>query len=223
MYRSFYCTANDGTRLHALQWDTDNATAMPLLCLPGLTRNGRDFEPVATAFAGTRSIIAADFRGRGKSGYADPSTYRPDMELTDTIVLLDRLRIDRVAVLGTSRGGIVGMLMANLHADRMAGLCLVDVGPTLEPGGLLRIAGYLGKPMQFATWDEAAAALKNNSPGFGKTSNAAWLTAAQRIYVERNGTVRQDYDIGLACTFPTIADIQRSGSDAIRRVYKVDV
>ncbi len=207
MSSSFYCTAKDGTRLHALHWGPHDASATPLLCLPGLTRNGRDFEPVATEFSSMRSVIAVDLRGRGKSGHADPATYRPDVELADTITLLDRLRIERVAVLGTSRGGIVGVLMANLHPNRIAGLFLVDVGAKLEPEGLLRIAGYLGKPTQFVSWSEAAVALKKSSHGFDGVDDATWQAAARRIYVERNGTIQPDYDMGLASNFPSAADI----------------
>ena len=209
MSSSFYCAAKDGTRLHALQWGPKGSEATPLLCLPGLTRNGRDFEPVASEFLSTRSIIAADFRGRGKSGYADPTTYRPDVELADAITLLDRLRIERVAVLGTSRGGIVGVLMANLHPSRIAGLCLVDVGPVLEADGLLRIAGHLGKPTRFADWHEAAAALQKSSYGFASVSDATWEAAARRIFVARNGSVQPDYDMALANNFPSAADIKQ--------------
>ncbi len=105
----------------------------PLLCLPGLTRNSRDFETIAPWLAQKRRVITADFRGRGLSQYAsDPASYRPDIELIDMIALLNFLKVDRVAVIGTSRGGIVGMLMAAFFRDRLAGLFLNDVGPELD-------------------------------------------------------------------------------------------
>jgi pimeloyl-ACP methyl ester carboxylesterase len=180
----------------------------PLLCLPGLTRNSKDFAPIFALFGQERRIIAIDFRGRGKSQYAaDPISYRPDVELMDTIGLLDFLNVPRVGVVGTSRGGIVGMLMATLNPQRIAGLFLNDIGPTLETEGLLRIASYVGKTPSFATWAEAAEALKVTSIGFEKVSDAAWLAFAKRVLVLRDNRLYTDYDPRLMATFPKHHDI----------------
>ena len=109
---------------------------------------------MAPWLAKRRRVIAPDFRGRGLSHYAsDPASYRPDVELSDMIGLLNFLKIDRVAVIGTSRGGIVGMLMAAFFRDRLAGLFLNDVGPELDRGGLLRIRSYLGVQSEFTSWE----------------------------------------------------------------------
>ena len=126
-YKSVHFHTDDGLRLFARDYSPSLSSLTPLLCLPGLTRNSKDFETISPWLAQTRRVIAPDFRGRGLSHYAsDPASYRPDIELVDTIALLDFLKIDRVAVVGTSRGGIVGMLMAAFFRDRLAGLFLTS-------------------------------------------------------------------------------------------------
>jgi pimeloyl-ACP methyl ester carboxylesterase len=182
---------------------------MPVLCLPGLTRNSKDFETLAPWLARERRVVAPDFRGRGLSHYAgDSASYRPDIELSDMIGLLSFLKLDRVAVIGTSRGGIVGMLMAALHRNRLAGLFLNDIGPELESTGLLRIRTYLGVQTKFGSWDAATLSLKSNNPGFQSLTADEWKAFARRIYKSVNGVPCTDYDMALADTFPTVKDIK---------------
>jgi pimeloyl-ACP methyl ester carboxylesterase len=180
----------------------------PLLCLPGLTRNSKDFETIASQLAEDRRVVAVDFRGRGKSQYAtDPLTYRPDLELADTVLLLRELSIDRVAVIGTSRGGIVGMLFAVLHADIMVGLFLNDIGPVLDVEGLLRIRSYLGVDPNFNNWAQAIDSLKKSNPGFEEMTDNDWFNFAQRVFAADEDIPRLDYDANLTKNFPTVADI----------------
>jgi pimeloyl-ACP methyl ester carboxylesterase len=181
---------------------------MPLVCLPGLTRNSADFEPVFEQFGKTRQIIAMDFRGRGKSAAADPASYRPDMELQDTLGFLDHLNINRFALLGTSRGGIVGLLMAATANARMAGLCLNDIGCKLEADGLLRIKSYVGSPRRYAGWDEAAAAISASSAGFDNVSPASWNRVARRIFKETPEGITHNHDLSLADNLPSEADVK---------------
>jgi pimeloyl-ACP methyl ester carboxylesterase len=143
------------------------------------------------------------------SHYAeDSASYRPDAELSDMIGLLNFLKIDRVAVIGTSRGGIVGMLMTALHRARLAGLFLNDIGPELEPAGLLRIRTYLGVQTQFESWDAAVTGLKSNNPGFQSLTADEWRAFALRVYKQADGVPCTDYDMALADTFPAIDDIK---------------
>ena len=161
-----------------------------------------------------RRVVAPDFRGRGLSQFAsDPDSYRPDVELADIIGLLGFLRIDRVAVIGTSRGGIVGMLMAALHRDRLAGLLLNDIGPALEPAGLLRIRTYIGVEVEFDSWGAAIASLRSSNPGFESLAADEWLAFAQRVFKTANGLPRINYDPALGNTFPTAEEI-KTGSIA---------
>ena len=208
-YRSISFQTDDGLRLFARDHFSTPSTLTPLLCLPGLTRNSKDFETITRWLSHERRVIAPDFRGRGLSHYAgDSASYRPDVELADMIGLLNFLEIGCVAVIGTSRGGIVGMLMAALHRDKLAGLFLNDIGPELEPAGLLRIRSYLGVQTKFESWDAATLNLKSNNPGFQSLTADEWKAFAHRIYKSVNGVPCTDYDMALADTFPTVEDIK---------------
>lgn len=208
-YRSVYFQTDDGLRLFARDYCSTTSSLIPLLCLPGLTRNSKDFETIAPWLAQGRRVVALDFRGRGLSQYAkDSASYRPDIELGDTIGLLNSLNIERVAIIGTSRGGIVGMLMAALHRKRLAGLCLNDIGPEIEPAGLLRIRRYLAVQTGFHLWDAAITSLKLNNTGFESLTAAEWRAFAHRVFKTVDGLPRIDYDAALAQTFPTVEDIE---------------
>lgn len=199
---------DDGLRLFARDYSASPSSLTPVLCLPGLTRNSKDFEAIAPWLAQTRRVIAADFRGRGLSQYAsEPASYRPDIELTDMIALFNFLKIGRAAVIGTSRGGIVGMLMAAFFRDRLAGLFLNDVGPELERAGLLRIRSYLGMQGKFASWDAAVANMRSNNSGFESLADNEWQAFAQRVFKPVDGLPQADYDPALALTFPSVEDI----------------
>jgi pimeloyl-ACP methyl ester carboxylesterase len=198
-----YYDSADGLRLYATCRGGD-ATRLPVLCLPGLTRNSRDFDTISL----DRNLVAADFRGRGSSQYAsDPATYRPDVELADTIALLDHLKLDRVAIIGTSRGGIVALLMAAFHPVRVAGILLNDIGCVLQPEGLLRIRSYLGVDVNFSSWEQAVEALKASNFGFNSMPDDEWLAFARRIFKSENGLPKLNYDPALTHNFPTVDDI----------------
>jgi pimeloyl-ACP methyl ester carboxylesterase len=206
--REHWHAAEDGTRLFACDYGPLDNDVVPLLCLPGLTRHSLDFEPVFERLSTSRRVIGMDFRGRGKSAHAtDPLTYRPDVELQDTLGFLDALGISRVAVLGTSRGGIVGMLMGTLAKTRLAGLFLNDVGCKLEAEGLLRILTYVGKAQNYASWTEAASAFAQTSVGFSGVSARSWESVVRRIYREDRGRIVQSHDLALSATLPSTADI----------------
>jgi len=207
-FRELRYASADGLNLYARDYGALTGGLVPLLCLPGLTRNSKDFETIAPRLSASRRIVCPDFRGRGRSQYAgDPFTYRPEAELADTIALLDRLGIARAAVIGTSRGGIVAMLMTAKHPERLAGLLFNDIGPRIETEGLLRIRSYLGKTPAFQSWAEAAAGLRLVHAGFGTLSDAEWLAFARRVFHEENGVPVADSDAALAVTFPTSEDI----------------
>ena len=198
----------DGLALFARDHGPVNDRLTPVICLPGLTRNCKDFETVAPRLAAQRRVICPDFRGRGRSQYAaDPLTYRPDVEMADTLALMDHLGVERAAVIGTSRGGIVAMFMAAKAKDRLAGVAFNDIGPRIDTNGLLRIRTYLGTDPKFTTWDAAIAALASSNPGFTSLDADEWLAFARRVYREENGRPRADYDPAIAAAFPTVADI----------------
>lgn len=211
-HRDISFTSADGLALHGRDYPAPGDHT-PLLCLNGLTRNVRDFEPLAGWLGGTRRLITMDYRGRGRSAYApDPASYRPDVELADALRLLDQLEIERVNVIGTSRGGIIAMIMAAQFPHRLNGVLLNDVGPVIEKASLLRIRSYLGKAVSFASWNEAAEALTQNHPGFEDLSAGEWLSYARRVFIEKDGRIVNDYDLRLAEAFPTDEEIAKADS-----------
>ena len=205
-FHEHYIDAADGVRIYARDYRCET-TRTPVLCLPGLTRNAKDFETIASLMAAKRRVVCIDFRGRGRSSRGDPATYRPDVELSDTLALLDHLNINRVAVLGTSRGGIVALLMAAQALHRMAGVAFNDIGPRIDKAGLLRIRSYLGSDPKFTAWDQAVTALKLTNPGFPSLPEEAWMAFARRVFRDDGGLPRADFDVALLQNFPTPEDI----------------
>ncbi|MGE0237556.1 MAG: alpha/beta fold hydrolase [Parvibaculaceae bacterium] len=211
-HRDVPFTSADGLALHGRDYPA-SGDATPILCLAGLTRSSRDFEPLAQWLGGTRRLVTMDYRGRGRSAHAaDPLTYRPDVELADALRLLDHLGIERVNIIGTSRGGIIAMIMAAQYPQRLTGVLLNDVGPVIERSSLLRIRSYLGKALAFTNWDDAVNALKDSNPGFESLSEAEWLSFARRVFIEKDGRISHDYDLRLAQTFPTDEEIAKADS-----------
>jgi len=210
-FRGIRFTVADGLNLHARDYEGDT-TRQPVLCLSGLTRNRRDFEPLVAHIGGSRRIIAMDYRGRGQSDYApDPKTYRVDVETSDAMALLDQLGIERAAIIGTSRGGLIAMAMAARALDRLAGVLFNDIGPAIERAGLLRIRSYLGKAAHFDSWDDAVGALKRTHAGF-TLSEEQWLAYARRVYRDENGLPHIDYDLRLGEIFPSAQEIENSAA-----------
>ncbi len=157
-WQDIYWWSNDALRLHARDYPGDPG-ALPVVCLPGLTRNARDFHELATRLAGRRRVLAVDLRGRGESAYAkDPMSYVPLTYAQDVSALLAEQNIQRFVAIGTSLGGIVTMLLAGMLPGQVAGAVLNDIGPDIDPGGLARIRGHVGRPGAFPTWMHAARA-----------------------------------------------------------------
>lgn len=202
-FRDIYWWSSDGLRLHARDYPGAN-DAPPVLCLPGLTRNARDFADVAQAIAPARRVIAVEFRGRGESAYAkDPMSYVPLTYAQDVVALLDDQKIDRFVTIGISLGGIVTMLLAGLVPGRLAGALLNDVGPEIEPAGLARIRGYVGKPSTWPTWMHAARGVQEgNAAAYPDWGIEQWLAMAKRLYrVNSAGRIVLDYDMKIAEPF----------------------
>ena len=170
----------------------------PLLLMHGLTRNSADFGPMIDLLgAGIRRMIVPDQRGRGLSEYdRDPSNYRPEVYVADMWALLDDLAIERAICVGTSMGGLMAMLMAAQHPDRVAGIVLNDIGPEVSEEGLDRIRSYVGSSEPMAGWAEAAAKCKaiNASAMHGYTQSD-WQDFAKRTCRELpDGFVEFAYD-----------------------------
>ena len=201
-YEDGYWYSADGLRLHFRDYPGDPSRA-PVLCVPGLTRNARDFEGVAQRLAGKRRVIAVDLRGRGESDYAaDPLTYVPPVYLQDLGALIAEHCVGPVVLFGTSLGGLMAMLLALTARQTLAGVLLNDVGPVLGAEGMARIRSYVGQNPRFADWDEAAQAIADTHAGaFPDYRHAEWLLWAHRTCREKDGAIVFDYDRGIAEPF----------------------
>jgi pimeloyl-ACP methyl ester carboxylesterase len=186
----------DGTMLH---YD-DEGDGLPLLCLPGLTRNGRDFDYVAPHLRGVR-LMRLDARGRGRSDRADPQTYTVPTEARDVLSLLDHLGLVRVAILGTSRGGLIAMALAATVKDRLTGVCLNDIGPEIDPLGLAMIRTYLGKDPGYPDLETAARARAASFADFTGVPMERWRDEVRHNFVETPEGLRIAYDPALTVTF----------------------
>jgi pimeloyl-ACP methyl ester carboxylesterase len=199
-YRSLFITMYDGLRLHVRVYGPGASNRLPVVCLPGLARTSADFHELALSFAGDRKrprqVFAVDYRGRGRSDYdRDPANYSLSVELNDALAMLAALDIGPAVFIGTSRGGILTMLLATSRPAVIAGAVLNDIGPVIEPRGLVRIKSYLGKLPQPASFEEAGEVMRRLFSGhFPNLTSSDWIAFGRRTYEEQNGTLTPCYD-----------------------------
>lgn len=197
-------SAQDGLQLYYRDYDTAPPGKTPVVCLPGLTRNAKDFHDIARHLAGERRVIALDMRGRGKSAY-DPDwrNYTVPREVGDILACLAVARIHQAVFLGTSRGGIQTFGMTAARPTAIKAAILVDIGPTIDPRGIQRISHYMvDEKVEYHQWDEAVTALKRIDKGqVENLSDEGWMTYARKIFIEKNGVITSDYDPNLTKSF----------------------
>jgi pimeloyl-ACP methyl ester carboxylesterase len=207
---SRFIASPDGLRLHVREHGDGRSGCLPVVCLPGLTRTTEDFDALAAAMASDaaapRRVLALDYRGRGLSDYdRDPKNYALPVELGDVIAMLDACAAAPAVIVGTSRGGLLAMLLATVRQDAIAGVVLNDIGPVLEPRGLMRIKGYVGKLPEPEGFEEGAAILRGIADGhFPDLSPADWIAAAKRAWREQDGRLVLTYDTALAHNLASI-------------------
>ena len=205
-YRDVYYPSADGLRLHARDYGDEDAP-LAVLCLHGLSRNARDFEPVAERLSPRFRVICADQRGRGLSAYdPKPENYHPGTYVADMIALLDHLKLPRVAIIGTSLGGLMAMILAAGFPDRVSGIVVNDVGPEVAAEGLGKIQSYIDRATNVSNWEEAAEEVRvlfaAVFPNYGA---AEWERMARQLYVEdETGMLVLDYDTHIADIFKNI-------------------
>ncbi len=220
-FNEIFYNAPDGLKLYARVYEPERPVdTLPIVCLPGLTRNARDFHELALTLAGhaitPRRVICFDFRGRGRSAYdPDWSHYNIGTEAGDVIAGLAHLGIARAVFLGTSRGGMVTHILAAIAPQLLAGVILNDIGPELAPEGLMEISENLGKrlgdeppnPRNFAE----AEALQRAALGeaFPALTNADWERGTRASYVESGNGVHPDHDLNLLKTLEGIDFTQK--------------
>jgi pimeloyl-ACP methyl ester carboxylesterase len=207
-YDTAFVSAPDGLKLHVRVWGA-RSNALPVVCLPGLARTVADFDALGRALARDavrpRRVLALDYRGRGASQYDNPQNYNVAVELADVIAVVTALEAAPAVFVGTSRGGILTMLLAAARPTMIAGAVLNDIGPVIEQKGLIRIKSYVGKLPQPRTFEEGADILRRLfSAQFPKMTAEDWLQAAHQTWREVNGRLVLTYDARLSETLRNV-------------------
>ncbi len=213
----------DSRGLHRMaywEWgDALNPTV--LVCVHGLSRQGRDFDTLAQAVAGEYRVVCPDVAGRGESDWlADPMGYALPAYVADMVTLLARLNAHTVDWVGTSMGGLIGMGVASLANTPIHRLVLNDVGPTIQPEAIARIGAYLGLPMHWASLDEAADYLLSISKGFGAHTREQWLALTRPMLRPDGQGFKPHCDPNIAVPFRAITpEIAAFGQAALWKGY----
>ncbi len=204
LWRDIYYASFDDLRLHVRHYPAPEAKTRPVVCLPGLTRNGRDFHYLASYLSHhpqrPRAVYCVDYRGRGDSDHdRDWRNYTPYIELIDTLDFMTLQDLHEAAIIGTSRGGIIAMMMAAVRPTAMKVVVLNDIGPVIETPGLARIMSYVGRTKLPRSWDDAALLLREmNGRSFPAIESWQWEEIARSVFNERDGRPAQSYDRRLA-------------------------
>jgi pimeloyl-ACP methyl ester carboxylesterase len=209
-FTDHFVTAQDGLRLHVREIGERTAPGPPVVCLPGLARTTADFDDLAAALAGdrgrSRRVLALDYRGRGLSDHdRNPDNYSIPVELSDVLAVLAARAVARAVFVGTSRGGLLVMALASARPTAIAGAVLNDIGPVIEPQGLMRIKSYVGRLPQPRDHEDGADILKRLFGGqFTRLTDADWLASARRTWRAHDGRLEPTYDPRLARALATI-------------------
>lgn len=202
-YVDRFWESRDGLKLHYRDYEGCD-DRLPVLCLHGLTRNARDFDPLAAELAGDWRLVVPELRGRGQSDYAkDSASYSPPTYVEDLELLFEEAGLNRFVAIGTSLGGLLTMMLAQRNPLQIAGAVLNDIGPAIEEDGLERIRGYVGLGRSYPTWMHAARAMREiNAQAFPDYEIDHWIGMAKRcMVVGQNGRISFDYDMGIADPF----------------------
>ena len=219
--RHVQCLAPEGLhRMAYWEWG-DGGNPKVLVCVHGLSRQGRDFDTIARAMSGEYRVVCPDVAGRGQSGWLkNPANYAIPVYVADMVTLLARLDATEVHWVGTSMGGLIGMGLAALPDSPIAKLVLNDVGPAIEYAALARIGGYLGQPAHWNTVDEAADALLVISRGFGPHTPDQWMALTRPQLVADGDGFKSHYDPAIAVPFKAITpELAAAGESALWHAY----
>jgi pimeloyl-ACP methyl ester carboxylesterase len=209
--RGSFITVRDGLKLHVTHWPAVRSSGRPVMCLPGLTRNSRDFADIAASLSAGpdgRDVFALDARGRGLSDHdRDWRNYSIPAETQDVIDVMTALGLHDAALLGTSRGGLVSMALAAIQPGMIGAVVLNDIGPVIERAGLVRIAGYVGRMPLPLSWKDAGRMVGDVSrKAFPAVAEDNWEKVARAWFNEKDGRPAPGYDPQLGKSFsPTDA------------------
>lgn len=222
-------TSNTGLTLYARHYGKPVEGARPVMCLAGLTRNSADFHDLAVFLANhpsrPRDVYCPDYRGRGESDW-DPDwrNYSPFIEMLDVLDLMAIRGLENATIIGTSRGGIIAMLIGVMRPNAISALVLNDIGPEIETAGLARIMGYAGKVPVPSSWEEATDLVRSmNKRFFTNLNDDDWEAIARQLFKDKNGRPAQAYDNKLGNTLSEIDISQKIPTmwtqfEAIKRI-----
>lgn len=205
-HRDLFVSAADGLKLYGRDYGPLASPALPVVCLPGLARTSADFGELALALAQDdrrpRRVLAVDYRGRGRSEWdRDWRRYDLKVEADDLLQVLAAAGIHQAVVIGTSRGGLLAMLLSALRPTVLRGVVLNDVGPALEAKGLVRIRSYVGKLPNPRDWADAADILRRLFDAqFPALEDRDWEAMARATWTEKDGRLAGTHDPALAKT-----------------------
>jgi pimeloyl-ACP methyl ester carboxylesterase len=208
----------DSRGLHRMaywEWG-DPANRRVLVCAHGLSRQGRDFDTLARGMCDSYRVVCPDVVGRGRSDWlSDPMGYTIPHYVADMVTLLARLNAEVVHWVGTSMGGLIGLGLAALPKSAVQRLVLNDVGPTIDPAGIARIGGYVGRVAQWKTLDEAADDLWTISTGFGPHTREQWLALTEPQLRQDGDWLRPRSDPGIAVPFKAVTPELAAAGEAM--------
>lgn len=206
-FREHVYGAQDGLRLYFRDYGTRRRSRLPVLCLPGFTRNCKDFDDLARHLGRERRVLCPDYRGRGRSSH-DPNwrNYAPRVILDDVRHLLAVANVHHLVVIGTSFGGALAAALAVVMPSAVRGAIINDMGPELNRTNLDRMLKHVGDDTPMPDWPTAVQRLRTALPGLPAFSEEDWLKAARNTYREVNGQLRPDWDTAIARLVPNMVD-----------------
>jgi pimeloyl-ACP methyl ester carboxylesterase len=208
--KNVQCSSPAGLHRMAYKEWGDPANPRVLVCVHGVTRVADDFDALAANLSDHYRVVCPDVAGRGRSErLRDPGLYVLPQYVADMVTLIARVtadsEIEGVHWVGTSMGGLIGMILASLEGSPIRRLVLNDIGPVLDPGALARIGEYIGQDVRFPSFEEGARFVKDVSASFGPHSDEEWRKLASDVLVqEPGGAWVRHYDLGLARPFAAI-------------------
>lgn len=211
IWREFSFRTMDDLTIRGYDYGDRLSPNMPLVCLPGLTRSTRDFDAIATLLSqdevAPRRVLSLDYRGRGRSDYdPDWTNYNVLIEAHDVLNAIVAAGLKDVAILGTSRGGIIAMLLGSMRPGIISGVILHDIGPTIDVTGLLKIKNYVSHMPSPRNWDDAADVLRAvHKRSFPNYTHDDWMRAARLTFKNQDGLPTIDFDPALAKTLSAIS------------------
>ena len=195
-YRERRYSAFDGRSLYYREYGDPLAPSPSILCLPGFSRNSRDFHTLACHLSEKRRIVCPDYRGRGRSDYdGNPANYHPRVLLDDLRHLLTASGLDEFVAIGTSMGGILAMAFGAVAPSALQGAILNDIGPEVGASALETVLTYIGRDNPQASWEEAEATLRRMMPGLNLRTPDDWRAATEGTFREgADGKLHIDWD-----------------------------